>query len=146
MNETITAFIEKQKCATVSCVDAEGNPYCFSCYYAVNINEGLLYFKSSPGTNHMKMLLANPNLAGTILPDKLQLLVVKGLQFRGVLLPQQDELAKDASRHYHIKFPFALAIPGELWAIQLTDIKMTDSTKGFGKKINWNRTEAATVC
>jgi uncharacterized protein YhbP (UPF0306 family) len=34
-----------------------------------------------------------------------------------------------------------LAIPGETRTIQISHIKMTDSTKGFGKKITWNRDE-----
>lgn len=145
MNNTIKGFIEKQKCANVSCLDTDGRPYCFSCFYAVNVQDGLLYFKSSVNTNHINMLLSNPILAGTILPDKIQMLVVRGIQFRGVLLPQDDARCRDASKHYHSRFPFALAVPGELWTIRLSDIKMTDSSKGFGTKINWSRTEETVI-
>jgi hypothetical protein len=35
----------------------------------------------------------------------------------------------------------ALAMPGHIWTIQLTEIKMTDNTLGFGKKIAWSRSE-----
>jgi uncharacterized protein YhbP (UPF0306 family) len=141
MNESITCFIEKQKCATVCCVDEKGQPYCFSCFYAFNAEEGVLYFKSSDRTNHIKLMKENPVIAGTILPDKLQMLVVKGIQFQGVFLLQQHEFTKDGSKHYHSKYPFALAVPGEVWTIRLTHIKMTDSSKGFGNKIDWIRAE-----
>ncbi len=40
-----------------------------------------------------------------------------------------------------MKFPLAVAIPGEVWTIRLSHIKMTDSTLSFGKKISWTRAE-----
>ena len=141
MNESIIRFIEKQKCAAVCCVDENGKPCCFSCFYAFNSEEGLLYFKSSADSFHMKLLMQRPFAAGTILPDKLQVLVVKGIQFQGSLLPGHHALSQDASKRYHGKYPFALTIPGEVWTIQLSRIKMTDGSKGFGKKASWARNE-----
>lgn len=139
MNEPINLFVEKQKCASICCVDGAGNPNCFSCFYAFNLREGLLYFKSSLDSFHMKILMLKSILSGTILPDKLHVLAVKGIQFRGILLPRQHRLTQDASKHYYKRYPIALAIPGEVWTIQLNSIKMTDSSKGFGKKIQWER-------
>ncbi|MBK7558873.1 MAG: hypothetical protein IPI54_11635 [Chitinophagaceae bacterium] len=40
---------------------------------------------------------------------------------------------------YLAKHPLALAIPGDIWALQLNSVKMTDSTLGFGKKLLWER-------
>ena len=145
MNEHIIQFIEKQKCASLCSADAAGNLHCFSCFYAFNAVESLLYFKSSSGTDHIKMLTANPQTAGTILPDKLQVLAVKGVQFRGTLLLSTDPLAQDAATQYHKKFPLALAMSGDVWTIQLTWIKMTDSSMGFGKKLQWSRNEKEVV-
>jgi Uncharacterized protein conserved in bacteria len=133
--------MEKQHCASISCVDDDGNPYCFSCFYAFNAEEGLLYFKSSPVSYHIKLMMQKPGIAGSILPDKLQVLAVKGVQFQGIVLSPGHELVKGASRIYHRKFPFAYAIPGEVWAIQIIRIKMTDSTKSFGKKLQWERSK-----
>jgi uncharacterized protein YhbP (UPF0306 family) len=141
INASIAAFLEGQKCANICCVDPLGNPYCFSGFYTVNVKAGLLYFKSSADTRHISMIKENPRVAGTILPDKLQLLVVKGIQFEGKVLLQDMENSKQGYRNYHIKFPYALAIPGEVWTIQLTSIKMTDSTKGMGNKTTWKRSE-----
>ena len=83
----------------------------------------------------------NPFIAGTVLPDKLNKIIVKGVQFEGIVLDAQHPLTKQASNYYHKKHLIALAIPGETWTIQIIRIKMTDSTKGFGKKITWNRNE-----
>ena len=141
MNEKIIQFLQKQTCATICCVDEQGRPYCFSCFYAFNIEKGLLYFKSSIDSHHSVLMKKNPFIAGTVLPDKLNKIIVKGVQFEGIVLDAQYPLTKQASNYYHKKHFLALAIPGETWAIQIDRIKMTDSTKGFGKKITWNRDE-----
>lgn len=143
MNKHIAEFIVKQTCASICCTDELGNPYCFSCFYVLNSGDGLLYFKSSAGSKHAGMLQQNPNIAGTILPDKLNKLMVKGIQFEGRMLKADHPLTIAAPAHYYKKNPAALAIPGELWVIELLHIKMTDSTMGFGKKIIWERAEVA---
>jgi uncharacterized protein YhbP (UPF0306 family) len=141
MKDCIIQFIKKQTCASICCVDKNGSPYCFSCFYAFNSDEGLLYFKSSPGSRHSEIISENPGIAGTILPDKLNILLVKGIQFEGVVLPENDFLCKNASVNYHKKYPVALAMQGETLTIQINSIKMTDSSMGFGKKIIWVRKE-----
>lgn len=141
MNENITRFLQQQTCATICCVDEQGKPYCFSCFYAFNIEEGLLYFKSSADSHHSVLMKKNPCIAGTVLPDKLNSLLVKGIQFEGIVLDELHLLTKQSSNYYHKKHFMALAIPGKTWAIQINRIKMTDSTKGFGKKITWSRDE-----
>ena len=106
----------------------------------MNLKDGLLYFKSSVEAYHSILLKENPVIAGTILPDSLNKLKIKGVQLTGELLNNQDALVKDAYILYHRKHPIALAIKGEVFTIRLDSIKMTDSTKVFGKKIFWNRT------
>lgn len=76
---------------------------------------------------------------GTILPDKLNSLLVKGIQYEGIVLSDDYPSILQAYYNYHTKHPLALAITGKMWTIQLNLVKMTDSTAGFGKKIIWNR-------
>ena len=139
MNEIIIQFIQKQTCATICCIDEQGKPYCFSCFYTFNPEERLLYFKSSVDSHHSVLMKKNPFIAGTILPDKLNALLVRGIQFEGIVLDEHHPFKKTASNFYHKKHLIALAIPGEIWTVQINYIKMTDSTKGFGKKITWSR-------
>ena len=141
MNETIIRFLQKQTCATICCVDEQGKPYCFNCFYAFNSEEGLLYFKSSAESYHAALMRIHPFVAGTILPDKLNRILVKGVQFEGIALDAHHPMTRQASGHYHKKYPIALAIAGEIWSIQINQVKMTDSAKGFGKKIAWKRSE-----
>ena len=139
MNHVMVVFIGTQTCASICCMDEQGMPYCFSCFYIYNAEKNLLYFKSNTDTKHIGLLLKNPVVAGTILPDKLNKLTIQGIQFSGHLLPVMDDEATDASKHYHRRFPIALALPGKVWTLQLNQLKMTDSRKIFGKKIKWER-------
>src|SRR5436189_4405502 len=135
MNEIILNFLQKQACATICSVDEDGKPLCFSCFYVFNADEGLLYYKSAANTHHSVLLKNNPLVAGTILPDKLNALFVKGVQFEGAVLSAYHPDAANAAVYYYKQNPLAMAIPGELWIVQLHHVKMTDSTLGFGKKI-----------
>lgn len=139
MTEPIIQFVETQTCASICVVGNDNSPYCFSAYYAFSATDGLLHFKSSPDTTHGKMIEQNPNVAGTILPDRLVKLTTKGIQFTGEILQENDLQKKAAANSYYKKFPMAIAVPGQVYTIQIDTIKMTDSTLGFGKKIHWTR-------
>lgn len=137
MNQRINDFIEEQKLATICCIDRENRPYCFSCFYAFDKERTLIYFKSSADTHHAEILFHNPVVAGTIHPDKLNPLAIKGIQFTGWVVDRRSEICFNASKLYHKKYPFALAMPGEVWTIRPEFVKMTDNSLSFGKKIIW---------
>jgi uncharacterized protein YhbP (UPF0306 family) len=139
MDETIKFFLQHQSVVTICCTEEDGSPYCFPCFFAFNAAQGLLYFKSSSKSHHATLLSKNPEIAGSILPDKLNVLQLKGVQFEGKILPSGHELQQRSSINYYSKYPQALLIPGDIYVIQLTNIKMTDGAKGFGKKITWQR-------
>ena len=139
MDKRIIQFAENQKVTTICCIEEGTIPYCFNCFFSLDADRELLYFKSSPQSYHAKLLAVNTGIAGTILPDNLNVLAVKGIQYTGIVLSGSHELAISASKVYHKKYPFAFAIPGNIFIIQLTKIKMTDSSNVFGKKIEWKR-------
>ena len=66
---------------------------------------------------------------------------IKGIQLEGIVLSLDDPQANHASSHYYKKHPMALAIPGEIWTIQINTIKFTDNSFGLVKKTSWNRNE-----
>lgn len=139
MNEIIIRFLQKQKVATICCIDSEGFPYCFNCFFSFDEKKGLLYFKSSPASAHGQYLAGNPAVAGTVLPDKLNPLALQGVQFEGNLLDDMNPLASKAYAHYHLKYPFAIAKAGTMYALAVNHLKMTDNSQGFGTKISWKR-------
>ncbi len=139
MKDKIDAFIAKQHCANICSVDEAGHPYCFSCFYTYNKENTLLYFKTSDSTRHAAMMLKQALVAGTILPDKLNFLQIKGIQLEGRVIENHHPLAAHASSQYYKQHPTALAMPGDIWIIQIDSIKFTDNTLGFGTKLHWQR-------
>ena len=135
MNERIKNFISKQACASICCIDEEGRPYCFSCFYAFNPDEMMLYFKSSVDSHHSGLLKKNPVIAGTIVTDKINLFQIKGIQFEGIVLPNEMQ----AGDFYYKRHKIAIAVAGEIWTIRIDKIKYTDNSLGFGKKLLWKR-------
>lgn len=143
MNQEIKDFISQQTCAGICCVDENGHPYCFTAFIAFNATDGLLYFKSSPATHHSAILILNPQVAGTILPNKINKLNTQGVQFAGVLLQAENKLTQNAASHYYKKHPLAVAVSGEIHTIQLNQIKYSGLRVGLKTKLLWKREEKA---
>lgn len=99
-------------------------------------------FKSSKDTKHAAYLDAGKPVAGSILPDKLDVLRIQGIQLTGHILAGNDALHKHGVTVYYKRFPFARIMSGEIWAIRVHAIKMTDNKKGFGKKVKWELKKA----
>jgi uncharacterized protein len=137
--EPIVTYVTTQSCATVSCISADHKPYCFNCFYTFLAAEGWLIFKSSQDTAHATMLLQNPQIAGSILPDKLTMLHIRGLQFEGELLPFNHPAYDTAAKAYYKQHPIALTMSGDIWVLQLNHLKLTDNRLGIGNKQHWQR-------
>ncbi|WP_017257735.1 PNPOx family protein [Pedobacter arcticus] len=139
MKKDLTEFIDENKIATICYLDVQGKPYCFNCFYAFEPTQKLLFFKSSANTLHAQSLKINAEISGTILPSKSNILALKGLQFTGVVLYDDFPLTVSPASYYHQRNPMTLAKAGEVWCIQLTKAKMTDSTRVFGEKLVWEK-------
>lgn len=138
MDERIEAFLKEQKVVNIA-TSVNNEPYCASCYYAFIPNENLIVFKSDPDTKHIEDALANNQVAGTVIPEKIVQSKIKGVQFTGVFKPAQGAAGEKAKKGYLSKFPVAGLFRGDIWMIELTKVKFTDNTLVFGKKILWER-------
>jgi len=139
MDKLITDFIEKQRVASVCCFDEHNQPYCFTIFYVFDKTERRLYFKSNASSNHAHYLLQHKKIAGTIVPEKLNMLAIRGIQFTGCVIEDHHLSHHHAASEYYKKFPYAFAMAGDIWTIQLETVKMTDNTVTFGHKISWER-------
>lgn len=139
MEKEIADFIKKYRIATISCAGLDASPYVFHSFYAFDLKNQLLIFKSSQNSFHASLLAENPKVAGSILPDRINLLALKGIQFTGRILYQDLPQNINPESFYHKKFPFAIAKPGKVWCIQVDMIKMTNNTPAFGSKLKWER-------
>ena len=135
--ENIKGFISTNQIASVCFVDENKFPYCINCFFAVDIVNKLIVFKSSTGTRHHAHTLAKAPIAGTILPEKIEKLKIRGAQFNATILSNEELISFNCSATYYKQYPFALAMPGYIWAANLNFIKFTDNTLGFGNKTIW---------
>lgn len=136
VDKRIVSFLQSTTVLTLA--TSEGNvPYCAACFYAYSEKYNSLIFKSSADTLHIIQGLNNRYVAGAVLPDRLVTGKVKGIQFAGTFCRAEGDRQDDLQKEYYKKYPFALAMGGDIWAVELTWIKFTDNTLGFGKKLIW---------
>lgn len=135
----ITAFLKQNKVATVCFTDAKHNPYCINCFFVFDEEKEVLLFKSSFGAFHEDFVReANP-VAGSVLPEKLDPLKIKGLQFTGQTLDESEIVGSGLTELYYRKYPFGRVMPGYIWALRPAFMKFTDNTLGFGTKRLWQK-------
>lgn len=138
IDERIVKFIEAASVLNFA-TSVKDAPYCASVYYAYEPSHQWFIFKSDPDTKHIEQALHNHSVAGTVLPDKIDKLVVKGLQFSGTFM-QPDAGTLDLAKSVYLKkFPIASIFRGSIWIVEIHKIKFTDNTPIIGKKILWER-------
>lgn len=138
MEKRIRKFIAEQKVLTMSTAN-DNNPYSATCFYAFDEANNLLIFSSDNSTKHIQQALVNTSVSGTINREVTTVAKIQGIQFLGDFISPDDEQQEMFYQVYYKRFPFAKAKPAPIWAIELTWVKMTDNTLGFGKKLEWNR-------
>ncbi len=134
MNEKIANYLRANDLLHLSVIH-RGRPYGASCFYIFDEKRWALLFASSPDSVHMRALVEDWNVAGTIACCDQSIARLRGVQFQGVARVASEE----QKRLYTRKYPQILAIREPVWAIELHWIKMTDNSLGFGKKIEWRR-------
>ena len=137
ISKEILAFIVNNKFGSVCCTSGN-KPHCFSCFYAVLEEEGCLVFKSSENSTHMQMIAENNLVAGTIISSEISMSKIEGIQFEGII-ENKDSLGIRAAKAYYLRYPFAVAVPGRLWILELNTIKYTNTTNGIKHKKTWER-------
>ena len=134
--ENISDFFKQNRVATICFTDIKNVPYCFTGFFVLSKESAALVFKSSYGTSHEDATLYSSIVSGTVLPEHLDILKIKGIQFTGRTL-NQEEIRDEYTSTYYKKYPFARVMGGYIWAVSLTSIKFTDNTLLFGNKTKW---------
>lgn len=135
--DQIAEFLDQNRVATVCYTDENNSPQCFAAFFALVKEEPTLIFKSSNGTEHEDMTRMASLVAGTVLPEKLDLLKIKGIQFTGYTITEL-QIGPGLLNAYYNKYPFARVKSGYVWAVRLESIKFTDNTLVFGHKTHWH--------
>ena len=138
IDPSIPKFIAAQTVLTMASFD-ELFLHCANCFYVYHEEWKALIFKSGEETNHIKLSLKNSNVAGTILPNTLKAGITQGIQFKGIFISPRGTQKDEAEKTYYGKYPFARAMGGKVWIIELSDIIFTDKIMAIGKKLHWTK-------
>ncbi len=134
LDPSMISFLKKHHLLTLA-TSNQNIPYCASCFYALQEEKALLIIASDTKTRHMKEATDNHYVAGTIALETKIIGKIQGVQFTGIL----RSTTKEESALYFKRFPYALAMNPKLWTIEITYLKLTDNTLGFGKKLEFFR-------
>ncbi|MFC0072129.1 YhbP family protein [Samsonia erythrinae] len=138
--EAISRYLKKLHVLTL-CVGGNSELWCASCFYTYDDRRVAFYLMTELQTRHGEIMARLPQVAGTVSGQPKSVMLIKGIQFRAQAVCLEGEEAELARAQYHARFPIARASQAPIWRLDLTEIKMTDNTLGFGKKRHWRRDE-----
>lgn len=143
MPENITNFIAQHHVASLACA-ANGELWAANCFYAFDPANQRLIILTKTSTKHGELMLANPNIVGTIANQTENLQNIEGIQFAATAHLIEKTAEKSAALTlYYQRHPIATLIPHhDVWAICFTRIKHTANQYGFAQKCDW-QTESA---
>lgn len=113
----------------------DGLPYASSAFYAYDEKNIRLIVAGSEKSSHIKAALLHSAVSGTIALDTRIVGRIRGIQFQGEIFRGGEEDIKI----YLKKFPYAKILSPEIFKIEISWMKFTDNTLGFGKKLEWIR-------
>ncbi len=134
MESKITKFITKHHVMTLATQSPEG-VYCANAFYAFDSQSSALIFSTDATTRHGAEMIANSQVAASIVLETKVVGRIQGAQITGrVVNATSGDLTLYLSR-----FPYAVVMGLNMWRLEIDYLKLTDNTLGFGKKLIWNR-------
>ena len=123
----------------LSLATVAGNvPQSASLFYAYDAVNTAFVVASDEKTEHIRNVLQNERVSGTVALETEEVGKIEGIQFKGVM----RKISKKEGTLYFKRFPYARVMKPQLWCITLTELKLTDNRLGFGKKLYWQRENA----
>ncbi|UIV47193.1 YhbP family protein [Escherichia coli] len=138
--ETLTAisrWLAKQHVVTW-CVQQEGELWCANAFYLFDAQKVAFYILTEEKTRSADERAAGGSCRnGKRSAENVAL--IRGVQFKGEIRRLEGEESDLARKAYNRRFPVARMLSAPVWEIRLDEIKFTDNTLGFGKKMIWLR-------
>lgn len=141
VDQRIIEFINKHHVLTLA-TSKKNIPYCANCFYVYSEEKNMLIFTSDYETKHIKDVLKQHIVAGSIVLETNVIGKIQGVQFQGKISEPKGDLLKKVKSRYLKRFPVAMLMKTTLWAVELTFLKFTDNRLGFGKKLIWGEEES----
>ena len=139
--ETLTAiskWLAKQHVVSW-CVAKEGELWCANAFYVYDVQRVAFYLLSEETTRHGQMTGQQAPVAGTINGQPKTVALIRGVQFKGEIRLLSGDEADEKRALYVKRFPVARMLSAPVWELRLDELKFTDNTLGFGKKLHWLR-------
>ncbi len=131
--DKIASFLESHH--LLSLATAGDELWCASAFYAFDRESVIFVFASDGETRHMRNIAKNSTVAGVVAFESKIIANIKGVQFSGAVV----EATKSDERLYLERFSYAKVLNPTLYKIVINELKMTDNTLGFSKKLSWKR-------
>ncbi|EOS95687.1 YhbP family protein [Erwinia tracheiphila] len=132
----ITCFLQKQHVLSV----CGGTPvWCANCFYRFDPLRVAFWIMTESKTRHGMQFYNDLQVAGTVNGQPKSVLKIQGVQYSGKISLLEGEAQEHAYKAYVKRFPVATKVSAPLWEIWIDELKMTDNTLGFGKKLSWQR-------
>lgn len=136
----INRWLAKQHVVTW-CVHRDGDMWCANAFYYYDSERIAFYVMSEDKTRHAQMSGPQGKVAGTVNGQPKTVALIRGVQFKGEIRRLEGEESDAQRKRYTRRFPVAVALSAPVWEIRLDELKFTDNTLGFGKKLHWLRAE-----
>jgi uncharacterized protein YhbP (UPF0306 family) len=131
--QKIVSFLDKHHVLSLATRDDVELSVC-NLFYVFSKEDVSFVVASSDDTTHIRNILKNQNIAGSVVLETKKVGKIQGLQFRGDFLALKDDSLK---KLYFKSFPYAKMMSPKLWQIKIRYFKLTDNNLGFGNKIIW---------
>lgn len=138
--ETLTAvtrWLAKQHVVTW-CVHHDGELWCANAFYLFDAQKMVFYVLTEENAPCADVRAARADCRhGKWSAQTVAL--IRGVQFKGEIRRLEGQESEAARNAYNRRFPVARMLPAPVWEIRLDEVKFTDNTLGFGKKMHWQR-------
>ncbi|AMO47044.1 Protein YhbP [Enterobacter sp. FY-07] len=138
----INRWLAKQHVVTW-CVANRGELWCANAFYFYDPHAVAFYVLSEDQTRHGQMTGLKAQVAGTVNGQPKTVALIRGVQFAGEIRRLDEEESAAPRAQYNRRFPVARVLSAPMWEIRLNEVKFTDNTLGFGKKLHWVRESGA---
>ena len=138
----ISRWLGKQHVVSWS-VARDGDLWAACAFYFYDSEKVAFYILSDESTRHAQMSGKLAPIAGTVNGQPKSVALIRGVQFRGEIRLLEGNEAAAVRERYTRRFPVAKMLSAPAWELRIDEMKFTDNTLGFGKKLLWSRDSGA---
>lgn len=140
VDKRIIDFIKSHHVLTLA-TSFKDEPWCASCFYVYLPEKNSFIFTSDGRSRHIYNIAHNCFVAACIVLETRTVGRIQGLQLQGLVTRVDASEWAEAKRAYIREYPYAVLADLTLWQLDVSKLKFTDNTLGFGKKLCWSSSD-----